>query len=108
MQRAVQLKTLWPVVSSMMYVEPFTSQPMLKSYLKVAIRNILRHKFYAALNISGLACGLTASLLIALYIYDDITFDKFHKNYQNIYHVGTHLRFGGQELITSSTCPPLA
>ena len=81
---------------------------MLKSYLKVALRNILRQKFYSALNISGLACGLTASLLIGLYVYDDITFDKFHKDYQNIYHVGTHLRFGGQELITSSTCPPLA
>jgi putative ABC transport system permease protein len=37
---------------------------MLRSYLKVAVRNILRHKFYAVLNISGLALGLTASLLI--------------------------------------------
>jgi putative ABC transport system permease protein len=81
---------------------------MLKSYLKVAFRNILRHKFYSVLNISGLACGLTASILIGLYIYDEITFDKFHKDYQNIYHVGTHLRVGGQELITTSTCPPLA
>jgi putative ABC transport system permease protein len=81
---------------------------MLKSYLKGAFRAIVRHKFYSALNISGLACGLTASFLIGLYIYDEITFDKFQKNYENIYHVGTHLRFGGQELITSSTCPALA
>jgi len=81
---------------------------MLKNYLKIAFRNILRHKFYSALNISGLACGLTASLLIGLYVYDDITFDRFHKGYENIFHVGTHLRFGGQELVTSSTCPPLA
>jgi putative ABC transport system permease protein len=81
---------------------------MLKSYLKVALRNIVRQKFYSVLNISGLAIGLTASLLISLYIYDEITFDSFHKDYQNIYHVGTRLRIGGQELITSSTCPPLA
>jgi putative ABC transport system permease protein len=81
---------------------------MLKSYLKVAFRNILRHKFYSALNILGLACGFTASLLIGLYIYDDITFDQFHQDYHNIYHVGTRLRVGGQELTTSSTCPPLA
>src|SRR5687768_15953800 len=81
---------------------------MLKSYLKVAFRNILRHKFYSVLNISGLACGLTASILIGMYIYDEITFDKFHKDYQNIYHVGTRLRVVGQELITTSTCPPLA
>lgn len=81
---------------------------MLRSYFKVAVRNILRHKFYAALNISGLALGLTASLLIGLYIYDEITFDTFHKDYENIYHVGTHVRFGGQDLITSSTGPTLA
>jgi putative ABC transport system permease protein len=100
------VKTFYSVGSSKVQA-PYT-QLMLKSYLKVAFRNILRHKFYSALNISGLACGLTASLLIGLYIHDEITFDKFHKDYQNIYHVGTHLRFGGQELITSSTCPPLA
>ncbi|HYC86658.1 MAG TPA: ABC transporter permease [Chryseosolibacter sp.] len=81
---------------------------MLKSYLILAFRNLVRHKFYAALNISGLACGLTASLLIGLYIYDEITFDTFHADYENIYHVGTRLRFGGQEIVTSATCPPLA
>ena len=47
---------------------------MLKSYLKLALRNILRHKVYAMLNILGLATGFTASLLIGLYIYDEITF----------------------------------
>jgi putative ABC transport system permease protein len=81
---------------------------MLKSYFKLAFRNMVRHKFYSALNVSGLACGLIASLLIGLYIYDEISFDNFHKDYENIYHVGTQLRFGGQELVTSSTCPPLA
>jgi putative ABC transport system permease protein len=81
---------------------------MLRSYLKVAVRNIRKHKFYAVLNISGLALGLTASLLIGLYIYDEITFDKFQRDYENIYHVGTHIRFGGQDLITSSTGPTLA
>lgn len=81
---------------------------MLRNYLKVAVRNILRDKFYAALNISGLALGLTASILIGLYIYDEITFDKFHAHYENIYHVGTHVRFGDQDIITSSTGPVLA
>jgi putative ABC transport system permease protein len=81
---------------------------MLRSYLKIAVRNILRHKFYAVLNISGLAIGLTASLLIGLYIYDEISFDKFQRDYDHIYHVGTHVRFGGQDIITSSTGPTLA
>jgi putative ABC transport system permease protein len=81
---------------------------MLTSYIKVAVRNILRQKFYAALNISGLALGLTASLLIGLYIHDEFTFDSFHEDYERIYHVGTHVRFGGQDFITSSTGPILA
>lgn len=81
---------------------------MVRSYFKIAFRNILRHKFYAVLNISGLALGLTASLLIGLYIYDEVTFDRFQRDFENIYHVGTHVRFGGQDLITSSTGPILA
>src|SRR5690349_8584467 len=80
---------------------------MLKNYLTVALRNIRKHKFYAALNISGLALGLSAFLLIGLYIYDELTFDHFHKDYEDIYHVGLHINFGGQEFVMASTCPPL-
>ena len=81
---------------------------MLQNYLIVALRAIRKHRFYAALNISGLAFGLTACLLIGLYIYDELTFDKFHKDYEDIYHVGLHINFGGQEYKMASTCPPLA
>ncbi|WP_276371891.1 ABC transporter permease [Chryseolinea sp. H1M3-3] len=81
---------------------------MLQRYIKSALRNISRHKFYSCLNILGLATGLAASFLIGLYIYHELTFDRFHKDYGNIYHVGMHINFGGQEIITSSSCPPLA
>jgi len=81
---------------------------MLKNYFKVALRNILRHKFYSVLNIAGLAFGLTACFLIGLYIYDELNYDKFHKDYQNIYHVGLHGKIGGQEIHTASSCPPLS
>jgi putative ABC transport system permease protein len=81
---------------------------MLQNYFKVALRNIRKHKFYAALNILGLASGLTASFLVGLYIVEEITFDRFHKDYQNIYHVGMHVNFGGQEFKTASSVPPLA
>ena len=80
---------------------------MFKNYFKVALRNILRHKFYSVLNIAGLAFGLTACFLIGLYIFDELNFDKFHKDYQNIYHVGLHGKIGGQEIKTASSCPPL-
>jgi len=81
---------------------------MLKNYFKVALRNILRHKFYSVLNIAGLAFGLTACFLIGLYIFDELSYDKFHKDYQNIYHVGLHGKIGGQEILTASSCPPLS
>jgi putative ABC transport system permease protein len=81
---------------------------MLQNYFTIALRNILKHKFYSVLNIVGLAFGLTSCFLIGLYIYDELTFDKFHKDYQNIYRAGIHLNFGGQEIKSSSSCPPLA
>lgn len=81
---------------------------MFKNYVTVALRNILKHKFYSALNIIGLAFGLTACFLIGLYIYDEISYDKFHADYQNIYSVGLHGKIGGQEIYTASSCPPLA
>ncbi len=81
---------------------------MLQNYFKVALRNIRKHKFYSILNISGLAFGLTACFLIGLYIYDELTFDHFHKDYEDIYHVGLHINLGGREFIMASSCPPLA
>ena len=81
---------------------------MLQNYFKIALRHIIKSKFYAILNISGLAFGLMAFFLIGLYIFNEITFDKFHKNYENIYHVGLHVKIGSQEFKIASACPPLA
>ena len=81
---------------------------MFQNYFKVALRNILKHKFYSVLNISGLAFGLTACFLIGLYIFDELSFDKFHKDSENIYCVALHGKIAGQEIYTSSSCPPLS
>ena len=81
---------------------------MFQNYFKVALRNILKHKFYSALNISGLALGLASCFIIGLYILDELTFDKFHAGHENIYSVALHGRIGGQELHTSSSSPPIA
>ncbi|MEP4532759.1 MAG: FtsX-like permease family protein [Cyclobacteriaceae bacterium] len=58
---------------------------MFKNYIKVAYRNFLRHKVYSAINISGLAIGLTCFLLIFLYIRDELSFDKMHSKTDRIY-----------------------
>ncbi len=60
---------------------------MLTNYLKIAFRNLLRNKVYSFINIFGLTVGLASFLLIALYIFDELTFDSFHKDANNIYRV---------------------
>ncbi len=81
---------------------------MLQNYFKVALRNILKHKFYSGLNIAGLALGLASCFIIGLYILDELTFDKFHTDHENIYAVALHGRIGGQEIYTNSSSPPIA
>jgi putative ABC transport system permease protein len=81
---------------------------MFKNYFKVAFRNILKYKFFSAINILGMTIGLTACLMIILYVVDELSFDKFHKNGDRIYQVGLHGKIGGQDIRTSNTCPPMA
>jgi putative ABC transport system permease protein len=81
---------------------------MLENYFKVALRNILKQKFYSTLNIAGLALGLTACALIGLYIVDELGFDKFHKDHENIYSIGLHGKIAGQEVFTANSAPPIA
>ena len=63
---------------------------MLKNYLKIAWRNLMKSKIFSFINIFGLTVGLTTFLLIALFIFDEFTFDSFHRNADNIYRVIEH------------------
>jgi ABC-type antimicrobial peptide transport system permease subunit len=64
---------------------------MIINYLKLAIRNIKRHKGYSFINIAGLALGIACFILIMLYIQFELSYDKFHKNADNINQVLVHL-----------------
>ena len=81
---------------------------MIKNYLKVAIRNILKHKFFSLITILGMTVGVTACLLIILYIKDELSYDRFHDHADRIYQVGLHGKIGGQDVRVANTCPPLA
>lgn len=81
---------------------------MLKNYFNVAIRNILKHKFFSAINVFGMTIGVAACLLIILYIADELSYDRFHANADRIYQVGLHGKIGGQDIRVSNTCPPMA
>src|SRR5262249_41633955 len=54
------------------------------SYFKIGWRNLLKNKVYSAINIGGLALGLTVAGLISLWVYDELSFNTYHKNYPRI------------------------
>lgn len=81
---------------------------MFQNYFKVAVRNILKYKFFSAINIFGMTIGITACLLIILYIADELSYDTFHLKGDRIYQVGLHGKIGGQDIRTSNTCPPMS
>jgi putative ABC transport system permease protein len=60
---------------------------MLKNYLKIAFRNIIHHKAYSIINISGLAIGMASSILILLWVQNELSYDRFHKNADLIYRI---------------------
>ena len=60
---------------------------MIRNYLKIALRNILRHKAYSLINISGLAIGMACSIFIFLWVQNELSYDRFHKNSDNIYRI---------------------
>lgn len=58
---------------------------MFFNYLKITIRNIQKHKAYSFINIAGLAIGLACCILILLWVQDELSYDRFHENAENLY-----------------------
>jgi len=71
---------------------------MLKNYLKIAWRNLIKNKAFSVINITGLAIGLSCFLLITSYVTDELSYDRFYPNAQNIYRINSDIRFGGANL----------
>ena len=81
---------------------------MLKNYFKTAWRNITRQKVYSFINISGLALSLTAVWLIALFIADELSYDKYHENAERIYRIASHGQWADEKFDITGTPPPAA
>ena len=77
---------------------------MIKNYLKVAWRNLVKSKGYSLINIGGLAVGMAVATLIGLWVYDELTFNKYHNNYDRIAQVMQHANFNGN--IETQTANP--
>jgi ABC-type antimicrobial peptide transport system permease subunit len=78
---------------------------MIKNYLKIAIRNLFKYKGYSFINISGLALGMACCILIFLWVRDELSYDRFHKNYEEVYRVLIDDQFQSTYAVTP---PPLA
>ncbi|MES1218362.1 MAG: ABC transporter permease, partial [Bacteroidota bacterium] len=80
---------------------------MIRNYLKVAMRYLLRHKSYTAINISGLAVGITSCILIMLFVKSEFSYDKFHDKADRLYRAWQHEKYEGQDFINTSTPLPM-
>lgn len=70
---------------------------MYRNYFKTAYRNLLRNKGYSIINIGGLAIGLAATMLIGLWVYDELSFDDYHSNHGQIAQVISHRDVNGSK-----------
>jgi putative ABC transport system permease protein len=76
---------------------------MLKNYLAVACRSIKRNKLYSFINIAGLTVGITSCILIGLYVFNQLSYDNFHKNADRIVRVTMEYNAGGTVTKTAVT-----
>ena len=81
---------------------------MLKNYFKIAIRNLVKHKVYSVINILSLAVGLAITILIFLWARDEMSYDQFNKDADNIYRVYWDFNWRGNAGLAPGTPPPLA
>ncbi len=81
---------------------------MLKNYFRISYRNLVRHKTYTIINITGLAVGVAACLLIFLVIQFESSFDNFHTNRQRIYRIASKFKLPDGIHYSGGTCFPAA
>ena len=81
---------------------------MFKNYFKTAWRNLFRNKGFSLTNILGLTIGIACTIFILLWVYDELTYDRFQKNYDNTYQVIANRDFNNQIFTDRSMAMPLA
>ena len=80
---------------------------MLKNHITTAVRDLLRNKGFSAINILGLSIGVGSFLLIALYVYHEWSFDRFHAKADRIYKMVENLRTENELLFLGTSSPPM-
>jgi len=81
---------------------------MVRNYITTALRNILKHKGFSAINITGLAIGVASCLLILLFVHSEMRYDSFHEKAQRIYRIGFTFNVGTNQFDSALGPCPLA
>ena len=81
---------------------------MIKNYFRIAFRNILKNKVFSTINILGLAVGMAVALLICLWIWDEVSFNHYHKNHSRLGEVVSIETFNGETNIGEFSSVPIA
>ena len=88
------------------YPKPLLTD-MLRNYLTIALRNLIKNKAYSFINIVGLATGMAVAMLIGLWIWDELSYNKYHQHYNRIAQVMQHLTFNTEKGTWSSVPIPV-
>ena len=80
---------------------------MIANIIKVAVRNLFRKFGYAFINIAGLSIGLACSILIFLYVVNELTYDRFHEKADQIYRISVRGQMPGNDLNMAVTSAPM-
>lgn len=80
---------------------------MIKNYVKIALRNVARQKFFALINITGLAVGISCCLLILTYVMEELSYDNFHPDVENTYRVALDRKFPDNQFVYARSPMPM-
>jgi ABC-type antimicrobial peptide transport system permease subunit len=89
-------------------INEYNTIAMLKNYFKIALRNLRRSKMYSLINITGLSVSLMVSILLLLWAYDELSYDRFNTNAARLYRAQPKFTNGSSITVWSSTPSPLA
>jgi hypothetical protein len=82
----------WPQASRLTY----QAKKMIKNYFKIAWRNLIKNKAHSTINIVGLSIGMAVAMIIGLWIWDELSYDKDNPNYEKIAQVMQHNTINGE------------
>ena len=98
---------LWHQILSSLFFSIFWWIVMLRNYIKVAFRNMQRHKGFSFINIVGLAVGMACAMLIFMWVQDELSYDRFYEDAQYIYRVVREVHEPGHTYHTTYTSAEL-